>query len=116
MERVVVPREAAGSAAEMDAPESAWETQRAVSSSRAASKTTWGWRTWPSCTPKLTTSEPRRRAAWAQRSSAPWTRSEEHTSELQSRRDLVCRLLLEKKKTQINVEIEHRQQLSNIEH
>src|SRR6266496_2842623 len=27
-----------------------------------------------------------------------WTRSEEHTSELQSRRDLVCRLLLEKKK------------------
>src|SRR5690349_23566463 len=28
----------------------------------------------------------------------PWPRSEEHTSELQSRRDLVCRLLLEKKK------------------
>src|SRR5207247_10609889 len=27
-----------------------------------------------------------------------WTRSEEHTSELQSRVDLVCRLLLEKKK------------------
>src|SRR6266496_5041516 len=27
-----------------------------------------------------------------------WLRSEEHTSELQSRRDLVCRLLLEKKK------------------
>src|SRR5699024_11685656 len=26
-----------------------------------------------------------------------WTRSEEHTSELQSRFDLVCRLLLEKK-------------------
>src|SRR5690349_22153421 len=37
---------------------------------------------------------------------APWAspsrthRSEEHTSELQSRRDLVCRLLLEKKKKQ----------------
>src|SRR2546428_1380424 len=30
---------------------------------------------------------------------APW-RSEEHTSELQSRSDLVCRLLLEKKKKQ----------------
>src|SRR6266496_5182494 len=32
----------------------------------------------------------------------PWrrSRSEEHTSELQSRRDLVCRLLLEKKKKQ----------------
>src|SRR2546421_6010375 len=28
-------------------------------------------------------------------------RSEEHTSELQSRSDLVCRLLLEKKKTSI---------------
>src|SRR6266576_4088223 len=28
-------------------------------------------------------------------------RSEEHTSELQSRRDLVCRLLLEKKKERI---------------
>src|SRR5260221_7960960 len=30
------------------------------------------------------------------------TRSEEHTSELQSHSDLVCRLLLEKKKKQIN--------------
>src|SRR5690349_24183170 len=30
------------------------------------------------------------------------TRSEEHTSELQSRRDLVCRLLLEKKKKKNN--------------
>src|SRR2546421_4588006 len=29
---------------------------------------------------------------------APYERSEEHTSELQSRSDLVCRLLLEKKK------------------
>src|SRR2546421_2019873 len=29
-------------------------------------------------------------------------RSEEHTSELQSRSDLVCRLLLEKKKKNIN--------------
>src|SRR2546421_5211926 len=29
-------------------------------------------------------------------------RSEEHTSELQSRSDLVCRLLLEKKKKKIN--------------
>src|SRR5690606_41851134 len=27
----------------------------------------------------------------------PWSRSEEHTSELQSRENLVCRLLLEKK-------------------
>src|SRR5206468_12380865 len=29
-------------------------------------------------------------------------RSEEHTSELQSRSDLVCRLLLEKKKTELS--------------
>src|SRR3712207_7328321 len=29
---------------------------------------------------------------------SPYTRSEEHTSELQSRQYLVCRLLLEKKK------------------
>src|SRR5690349_21883983 len=33
------------------------------------------------------------------RPATPGARSEEHTSELQSRRDLVCRLLLEKKKT-----------------
>src|SRR6267378_3804953 len=31
-------------------------------------------------------------------------RSEEHTSELQSRRDLVCRLLLEKKKPQARLD------------
>src|SRR5690349_24112421 len=34
-------------------------------------------------------------------------RSEEHTSELQSRRDLVCRLLLEKRKKKINIQITH---------
>src|SRR5690349_24241125 len=34
----------------------------------------------------------------AGRIACPSDRSEEHTSELQSRRDLVCRLLLEKKK------------------
>src|SRR5687768_18091146 len=43
-------------------------------------------------------------------SSVPWTRSdglltrsEEHTSELQSRLHLVCRLLLEKKKTSLSM-------------
>src|SRR5690349_22149425 len=37
---------------------------------------------------------------FVERADSGWkrTRSEEHTSELQSRRDLVCRLLLEKKK------------------
>src|SRR2546427_5854034 len=33
------------------------------------------------------------------RAPAAWGRSEEHTSELQSQSNLVCRLLLEKKKT-----------------
>src|SRR5690242_21555698 len=36
----------------------------------------------------------------SQRLPKPWSRSEEHTSELQSHVNLVCRLLLEKKKTQ----------------
>src|SRR5207249_7430422 len=35
----------------------------------------------------------------ARATASPGSRSEEHTSELQSRFDLVCRLLLEKKKT-----------------
>src|SRR3712207_7965306 len=35
------------------------------------------------------------------RQRSPWTRSEEHTSELQSRQYLVCRLLLEKKKNNV---------------
>src|SRR5690349_23158551 len=34
-------------------------------------------------------------------------RSEEHTSELQSRRDLVCRLLLEKKKKKKNKALDY---------
>src|SRR5690349_23677908 len=39
-----------------------------------------------------------------------YPRSEEHTSELQSRRDLVCRLLLEKKKgVFVNAESSYRQ-------
>src|SRR3712207_8673960 len=45
------------------------------------------WRQPAICTPKVTT--------WAVGPSA--NRSEEHTSELQSRQYLVCRLLLEKK-------------------
>src|SRR5690625_6143214 len=47
-------------------------------------------------------------SSWARFSSERWTRtvwsirSEEHTSELQSRGHLVCRLLLEKKNNQSN--------------
>src|SRR3712207_9473870 len=41
--------------------------------------------------------------AGALRAAQAETRSEEHTSELQSRQYLVCRLLLEKKKTNLRV-------------
>src|SRR5690606_41628132 len=43
--------------------------------------------------------EPAARGAWPSRGST--RRSEEHTSELQSRENLVCRLLLEKNKTSL---------------
>src|SRR3712207_7101165 len=39
----------------------------------------------------------------ARRAGLPRSRSEEHTSELQSRQYLVCRLLLEKKKTSLQL-------------
>src|SRR5258705_8606444 len=40
-------------------------------------------------------------------------RSEEHTSELQSLRHLVCRLLLEKKKKKMKGSVTHRNRLNN---
>src|SRR6266496_4512991 len=40
-------------------------------------------------------------------------RSEEHTSELQSRRDLVCRLLLEKKKQNVNRRVHYKNKKNN---
>src|SRR2546421_1837345 len=42
-------------------------------------------------------------------------RSEEHTSELQSRSDLVCRLLLEKKKKTLTLPIRKEDQMSKIQ-
>src|SRR5438874_12589047 len=57
-----------------------------------------------SSTASRTAAERRRGGAGDRRALSPFLRSpapprsEEHTSELQSRRDLVCRLLLEKKK------------------
>src|SRR3712207_6990879 len=45
----------------------------------------------------------------ARRLGKPHARSEEHTSELQSRQYLVCRLLLEKKKTDIPANQTHTQ-------
>src|SRR3712207_7065324 len=47
------------------------------------------------------------RLAQGSASVAAITRSEEHTSELQSRQYLVCRLLLEKKKTKLHTDIIH---------
>src|SRR5690349_22447631 len=58
----------------------------------------------PICAPR-STAIPRRRPSSGGPGRAPaprGSRSEEHTSELQSRRDLVCRLLLEKKKMRVN--------------
>src|SRR2546426_7893559 len=46
---------------------------------------------------------PRRYAVPAPRQAAAGARSEEHTSELQSPCNLVCRLLLEKKKKKIDI-------------
>src|SRR5206468_11244421 len=51
--------------------------------------------------PTLTTSGPNTWSSSGRRWEAASARSEEHTSELQSRSDLVCRLLLEKKQRNI---------------
>src|SRR5256885_3467201 len=51
--------------------------------------------TWSSCTLPLAV------VRWPKESQSSNTRSEEHTSELQSPCNLVCRLLLEKKKNNI---------------
>src|SRR5437870_8129212 len=49
-------------------------------------------------TPSIRSLMVSRNAAWDQWATTATSRSEEHTSELQSRGHLVCRLLLEKKK------------------
>src|SRR5690349_24260093 len=60
------------------------------------------FRSWPGSSPPTAGIARLRRGRWASPdrpcATASGGRSEEHTSELQSRRDLVCRLLLEKKK------------------
>src|SRR3712207_7490938 len=58
---------------------------------------------WCSCVCSRSSSSPTAGTGeWRQRSAGCGARSEEHTSELQSRQYLVCRLLLEKKKTKIH--------------
>src|SRR5256884_7396601 len=49
-------------------------------------------------TPRPRSPRMAKRSCSLPRATEIWTRSEEHTSELQSRLHLVCRLLLEKKK------------------
>src|SRR5438132_2962099 len=75
---------------------------RSASSARVsclAAATLFFWSTFPTPAPAQTVS------FIARRDFAVGVRSEEHTSELQSHSDLVCRLLLEKKKTLIKKEI-----------
>src|SRR3712207_7404597 len=71
----------------------AWASAPATAASPRSS-----WRTGPTRSP-CTGGRPRRTGTWIRRTSARAARSEEHTSELQSRQYLVCRLLLEKKLT-----------------
>src|SRR5690606_40092582 len=73
----------------------AWCSAREPAATRAARWSAWRQPTPTACRPPtgLTLwAAPRRAAAAARR---PGARSEEHTSELQSRENLVCRLLLE---------------------
>src|SRR6478735_11949985 len=65
-------------------------------------------------------SHPAPRQAWpycpCQSPRSARTRSEEHTSELQSPCNLVCRLLLEKKKKKINKKIVKKKNNKNTKH
>src|SRR5690606_40740693 len=66
---------------------------RGISPGVTISSATFGWQ--PAMTARLVNWRPSSNLT-------PLTRSEEHTSELQSRENLVCRLLLEKKKHTTN--------------
>src|SRR3712207_8452623 len=73
-----------------------WSTRSCPSvATSSPSRSRWAWRScssWPS--------RARTRGSRSTRARST-TRSEEHTSELQSRQYLVCRLLLEKKKKRV---------------
>src|SRR5438552_13731198 len=71
---------------------------------RLTSRATFGTSADETTCPKITafTSAPARLVRSRSSRVPTWTRSEEHTSELQSPDHLVCRLLLEKKKTSTN--------------
>src|SRR5207237_6285339 len=77
-----------------------------VAFSLACSRSAWPWRRvqharnccWPLPPRRFPATRAPRRACGVRPASAALLRSEEHTSELQSHLNLVCRLLLEKKK------------------
>src|SRR5699024_12865564 len=71
---------------------------RASSARAVASESTASTARQSSTTVNSRVSAPLRTGRWDVSIGTPPLRSEEHTSELQSRFDLVCRLLLEKKK------------------
>src|SRR5690606_40080641 len=77
-----------------DLPGSSPSSSRSAQASRGA-RSRSRRRAWPSPAPRRDLRPAQARPPSAD---APVLRSEEHTSELQSRENLVCRLLLEKKK------------------
>src|SRR5690606_41934900 len=88
------PRRSSDLSAATCSPRSASRTRPATPPRPCGS----AWR-WPSSGSYEGTGRPWRPGrAWHSTPRGPPPRSEEHTSELQSRENLVCRLLLEKKK------------------
>src|SRR2546421_8160512 len=94
----------------MSAPTSRLKTPEWSDSTRTIMRSESTWSTMPSRLQSTTAPESRAvtrsmpvptKGASPRISGTAW-RSEEHTSELQSRSDLVCRLLLEKKKKKKN--------------
>src|SRR2546423_8585234 len=66
---------------------------------------------WPDCEAYVRAMKEAEDAHWQRVVKEQWSRSEEHTSELQSLAYLVCRLLLEKKKHNVEYTICREQRL-----
>src|SRR2546430_4213822 len=65
------------------------------------------WRAHVEAEPRLAADLLRRVESWRAAAQDAELRSEEHTSELQSQSNLVCRLLLEKKKKKTKTAVSH---------
>src|SRR3712207_8953148 len=70
--------------------------------SSSRTRRSWSTATRPTRRSRSSSRAPRRAGSSTPAASSATSRSEEHTSELQSRQYLVCRLLLEKKKKKIS--------------